>query len=110
MSGELMTTQPPLDLAEIRARLSSVKGKAYWRSLEELADTPEFHELLRREFPRQANAATALSRREFLKFTAAAPALARLAAGSSQPDDKIVPYVNPPERLIPGQPLYFASA
>src|SRR5258708_12329112 len=107
MSGELMTTQPPLDLAEIRARLSSVKGKAYWRSLEELADTPEFHELLRREFPRQANAATALSRREFLKFTAAALALAGLAACTTPPDHKIVPYFNPPARFIPRKPLYF---
>ncbi len=105
-----MTTQTSLDLAAIRARLSAVKGKAYWRSLEELAETPEFQELLRREFPRQANAATALSRRDFLKFTAAALALAGLAACSSQPPEKIVPYVKQPENLVPGKALYFATA
>jgi MoCo/4Fe-4S cofactor protein with predicted Tat translocation signal len=105
-----VTTQTSLDLAAIRARLSAVKGKAYWRSLEELAETPEFQELLRREFPRQANAATALSRRDFLKFTAAALALAGLAACSSQPPEKIVPYVKQPENLVPGKALYFATA
>ncbi|MGH8101057.1 MAG: TAT-variant-translocated molybdopterin oxidoreductase, partial [Chthoniobacterales bacterium] len=26
-------------------------GKRYWRSLEELSDTPEFREWLEREFP-----------------------------------------------------------
>jgi len=105
-----VTTQTSLDLAAIRARLSAVKGKAYWRSLEELAETPEFQELLRREFPRQANAAAALSRRDFLKFTAAALALAGLAACSSQPPEKIVPYVKQPENLVPGKALYFATA
>src|SRR5215475_8883516 len=104
-----MSTQTPLDLAIIRERLSTAKGKTYWRSLEELADTPEFQELLRREFPRQANAASALSRRDFLKFTAAALALAGLGACTSQPTEKIVPYVNQPENLIPGRPLFFAT-
>src|SRR5436190_12185207 len=101
-----MTTQPSLDLTAIRARLSAAKGKAYWRSLEELAETPEFQELLRREFPRQANAASALSRRDFLKFTAAALALAGLSACTSQPPEKIVPYVKQPEHTIPGKALY----
>src|SRR5262245_50993970 len=105
VTGEPMNVQTPLDIAAIRTRLSAVKGKAYWRSLEELAETPEFQELLRREFPRQANAATALSRRDFLKFTAAALALAGLGACTSQPSEKIVPYVNQPENLVPGRPL-----
>src|SRR5258707_8082733 len=110
-TGENMSVeQTSLDLAAIRERLTAVKGKAYWRSLEELAETPEFQAMLRREFPRQANAAFALSRRDFLKFTAAALALAGLAACSSQPTEKIVPYVNQPEKLIPGRPLYFATA
>jgi molybdopterin-containing oxidoreductase family iron-sulfur binding subunit len=106
----LMSTQTSIDLAAIRERLSTAKGKAYWRSLEELAETPEFQELLRREFPRQANAAFMLNRRDFLKFTAAALALAGLAACSSQPAEKIVPYIDQPEKLIPGKPLFFATA
>ena len=30
------------------------KGKTYWRSLNELADKPEFREFVEREFPTQA--------------------------------------------------------
>ncbi len=105
-----MNTITSVDLSAIRARISATKGKAYWRSLEELAETPEFQELLLREFPRQANAASTLSRRDFLKFTAAALALAGLASCSSQPPEKIVPYVKQPENLIPGNALYFATA
>ena len=44
----------PLDLGKIRSRLADQKGQAYWRSLEELADTPEFGEFVAKEFPRQA--------------------------------------------------------
>ena len=29
-------------------------GKKFWRSLEELADTPQFREFVEREFPQQA--------------------------------------------------------
>src|SRR5258708_36583501 len=105
-----MSDQTSIDLAVAGGRLSAVKGKADWRSLEELAETPGFQAMLRRAFPRQANAAFGLSRRDFLQFTAAALALAGLAACSSQPTEKIVPYVNQPEKLIPGRPLYFATA
>ena len=44
----------PLELSAVQAKLSALKGKQYWRSLEELAGTEEFEELLHREFPRQA--------------------------------------------------------
>src|SRR5258706_11319867 len=96
-----MSDQTSIDLAVVRERLSAVKGKAYWRSLEELAETPEFQAMLRREFPRQANAAFALSRPDFLKFTAAALALAGLAPCSRPPTQKIVPHVNQPGRVHP---------
>jgi hypothetical protein len=32
-----------LDLAAVRARLESARGRDYWRSLEDLASNPEFH-------------------------------------------------------------------
>ena len=32
----------PLDLAAIRAQLAQARGRRYWRSLEELANTAEF--------------------------------------------------------------------
>ena len=37
--------------AAIRSRLAGSEGRLYWRSLGELADTPEFREYLHREFP-----------------------------------------------------------
>ncbi len=40
-----------VDLAAIRARLTGARGLDYWRSLEQLAETPGFQELLDREFP-----------------------------------------------------------
>ena len=37
-------------------------------------------------------------------------ALAGLTACTRQPDEKIVPYVKQPEGLVPGRPLFFATA
>jgi len=49
-----------------------------------------------------------LSRRDFLSLMAASMALA--AGCKAEPPEKIVPYVRPPEELLPGTPLYFATA
>ncbi|HXF64334.1 MAG TPA: TAT-variant-translocated molybdopterin oxidoreductase [Caldilineaceae bacterium] len=104
-------SQAPLDLAAIQARLAGLNGQAYWRSLEELAETEAFQGFLYREFPRQASEWTpALSRRHFLRLMGASLALAGLTACSSRPAEKIVPYVDAPEQGVPGQPLYFATA
>ncbi|HEY2802095.1 MAG TPA: TAT-variant-translocated molybdopterin oxidoreductase [Chthoniobacterales bacterium] len=83
----------------------------YWRSLDELAQTPEFEAWLHREFPRGASEwHDALHRRDFLRLMGASLALAGLGACTKQSIEKIVPYVNRPEELVPGKPLYFASA
>ena len=34
------------DVNALRARLANAEGREFWRSLDELADTPEFNELL----------------------------------------------------------------
>ncbi|HEY5792432.1 MAG TPA: TAT-variant-translocated molybdopterin oxidoreductase, partial [Chthoniobacterales bacterium] len=82
-----------------------------WRSLEQLADTPEFREFLEREFPEEASEwPDAMSRRRFLGLMGASLALAGLSACSRQPIEKLVPYVRQPPELTPGKPLYFASA
>ena len=102
-----------LDLASIRARLQSSQGQEYWRCLEELADSEEFHKLLKQEFPQQAaGLLDGVSRRDFLKLMGASLALAGLSGcGRAAPqDEKIVPYVNQPEEIIPGRPLFFATA
>jgi len=101
----------PIDIASIRAKLAATKGQQYWRSLEELAGTKEFDEMLHREFPRQASEwPTTLDRRSFLKLMAASLALAGLSSCGVQPQEKIVPYVKMPEGLVPGVPMMFATA
>jgi MoCo/4Fe-4S cofactor protein with predicted Tat translocation signal len=100
-----------LDLEAVRARLSKAKGPEYWRSLEELTEAPEFREMLEREFPRQAGEwLDEVSRRGFLKLMSASLALAGLTACTKMPTQTIVPYVRQPEEIIPGKPLFFATA
>src|SRR6185312_7760170 len=102
-----------LTLAEVRAKLDGKTGRRFWKNLDELAETPAFHELMQEEFPRQAGAGEwvdAVSRRGFLKVMGASLALAGLAGCTKQPDEPIYPYVKQPEDLVLGKPMYFASA
>ncbi len=63
-----------------------------WRSLDELAATPEFEEMLHREFPRGASEWTnELHRRDFLLLMGSSVALAGLGACNKQSIEKIVP-------------------
>ena len=110
-----MTSQPenstPMTLDAVRAKLSSAKGKKYWRSLDELANTPEFQAAVEREFPSAAQEwIDPTSRRGFLKLMGASMALAGLAGCTKQPEEPIYPYVKAPEDLILGKPMYFATA
>ncbi|MEP6742564.1 MAG: TAT-variant-translocated molybdopterin oxidoreductase [bacterium] len=83
----------------------------YWRSLDELADTPEFREFVEREFPQQAEEWNdPFERRTFLKLMGASLALAGLSGCAFQPPEKIVPYVKQPEEEVPGKALFFATA
>ena len=104
-----------LTLPDVRERLAGARGREYWRSLEELAGTPEFRDLMEREFPRQAigwsdDEDPAEGRRNFLKLMGASLALGGLAACTRQPNEHIMPYVRQPEEIIPGRPLFFATA
>jgi MoCo/4Fe-4S cofactor protein with predicted Tat translocation signal len=100
-----------MDLSAIRSRLAGSEGRLYWRSLGELADTPEFREYLHREFPQQASEWNdPKGRRDFLKLMTASLALAGVGACTKQPPEQIVPYVRQPEEIVPGRPMFFASA
>jgi len=100
----------PLDLEALRRRLKA-GGPTFWRSLEEIAESPEFLEALRREFPREAALRSeGLDRREFVALLGASLALAGLAGCTREPAEKIVPYVRQPEGLVPGKPLVYATA
>ena len=103
--------KPRLDLAEVRQKLAGKTGKKYWRTLEEVADTPEFQLFLEDEFPNRSTLAQ-INRRDLLKFMGASLALAGLSGcrGVFLPEDKVVPYVKQPEELVPGEALFYASA
>ena len=108
----LHSTERELDA--VRARLQSARGKQFWRSLDELADTPAFHELLHREFPAGAAEMTdPVNRRTFLKLMGASLALAGLSGCTfaiQAPQEKVAPFARAPYEQVPGIPLFYATA
>src|SRR6202171_2422243 len=105
------TKKGKLDLDAARERIAETKGPEYWRSLQELAGSPDFQEMLHREFPQGASEwLDAVSRRGFLKLMGASLAMAGMTGCTKQPLEPIVPYVKQPEEIVPGRPLFFATA
>jgi molybdopterin-containing oxidoreductase family iron-sulfur binding subunit len=100
------------DLPKIRQRIADHPGSAMWRSLDEAAGSDEFREALSREFPASLKdfVADGASRRRFLQLMGASMALAGLYGCSERPSEKIVPYVRQPDQIVPGMPIYFATA
>src|ERR1700736_2445991 len=100
-----------LDLKTAPAQIAGTSGPEYWRSLEELAGSSEFQEMMHREFPKGASEwLDSVSRRGFLKLMGASLAMAGMTACTKQPLETIVPYVKQPEEVVPGRPLFFATA
>jgi MoCo/4Fe-4S cofactor protein with predicted Tat translocation signal len=105
-----MSENKTLNFTEFRARVGDLRGKDYWRSLEELSRSDVFDDFMHQEFPQQALALDkGVDRRDFMKLMGASVAMAGLAA-CAPPGETIIPYVNQPESLIPGKPLFFATA
>jgi molybdopterin-containing oxidoreductase family iron-sulfur binding subunit len=110
-----MSTQPnanaPLDPDTLRTLLEKNNGKRLWRSLEELAETPEYRAFLENEFPHDpTKEPEGVNRRDVLKWMAASAALSGLTGCTKLPEQRIVPYVHPPEEVIPGKPLFYATS
>src|SRR4051794_29955539 len=100
-----------LDPSTIRGRLAGARGPHFWRSLEELAGSEAFQDYLRREFPSQSSVwGDPGSRRQFLRLMGASLALAGVSGCAFQPPEYITPYVRAPEEIVPGQPLFYATA
>lgn len=87
-------------------------AKKYWRSAEQLSNSPEFRRWVESEYPEGAAELElmkdSLSRRKFLTIMAASFALAGLSA-CRRPVEKIVPYVKQPEEVVPGIANYYAT-
>lgn len=96
-------------------RPAYTRGKEIWTSLEELAASPELEEYLKREFaPGAEKPPAGLSRRRFLQLMGASLALAGITGcgrkvGLPGGRSVLLPYVKPPEELVPGRPVYFAT-
>jgi molybdopterin-containing oxidoreductase family iron-sulfur binding subunit len=108
-----------LDLNAVREKIdfatahdaAEKTGPEYWRSLEELAGSEDFQEALHREFPKGASEwLDTVSRRGFLKVMGASLGLAGMTGCVRLPFEPIVPYVRQPEGVIPGRPMFYASA
>jgi MoCo/4Fe-4S cofactor protein with predicted Tat translocation signal len=110
MSDQDEVPSVPVTLLRRRSSASS-EARGHWRSLEELAQSDHFRAVLEREFPENASEwDDPEGRRHFMKMMGASLALAGLAGCTRQPEEKIVPYVQAPEELVPGRPLLFATA
>jgi len=91
------------------AATPAVTGPEYWRSLDQLADTPEFRTWVEREFPDDAAAVLdGNSRRTMLKIMAASFGLAGLAA-CSRPEYRLAPQARGREDYIPGAAYNYTS-
>jgi len=100
-----------LDRAAVEQHLARTSGPEYWRSLEELAGSPEFREMMHREFPKGASEwLDSVSRRGFLQLMGASLAMAGMTGCTKLPLEPIVPYVRQPEQLVPGRPQFYATA
>ncbi len=112
LEAERRTSTPArLSRASVEAQIVQTSGPEYCRSLEELAGTPEFREMLHREFPKGASEwVESVSRRGFLQLMGASLALAGMTGCTKLPLEPIVPYVKQPEDVIPGRPMFYATA
>ncbi|MEM7166517.1 MAG: TAT-variant-translocated molybdopterin oxidoreductase [Planctomycetota bacterium] len=89
-------------------------GKEYWRSLDDLADTPEFQRFVAKEFPQLTpELVSTTSRRSFLKIMGASFALAGMAGATGcirWPEEKIVPFAKRPADTVLGRPVMYATS
>ena len=102
----------PVDARTFRAKLEGQSGKQYWRSLEELADTPEFREFLFDEIPQHTRSFDILSmdRRRFLTLAGASLALAGLSGCRWLPAKKVVPAAEQSEDRTISIPNIYATS
>ncbi len=85
-------------------------NQTYWRSLEQLAATPEYQELAAKEFPAGDEVNwTESSRRRFLQLVGASVALAGASSCYWQ-KETIAPFNDRPEGRVPGQARHFATS
>jgi MoCo/4Fe-4S cofactor protein with predicted Tat translocation signal len=94
----------------------NLRGRDYWRSLEQLAAGPEYEAKFAQEFhgyePDQFTGSdVSVSRRSFMKIMGAAMGLAGLTLTGCRrwPEQQITPHAHQPEGFNPGVPVHYAT-
>lgn len=100
----MKTIPPPCPVPDV--------GPKYWRSLDQLADKPEFRQWVEREFPAGASELTdPVTRRSFVKLMSASFLLAGFGlTGCRRPVENIYPFSKMPENYVHGVPKFFATS
>ncbi len=100
----MKTIPPPCPVPDV--------GPKYWRSLDHLADTPEFRQWAEREFPSGASQlADPVTRRSFVKLMSASFLLAGVGlTGCRRPVENIFPFSKMPEGYVHGVAKFYATA
>src|SRR5438270_13950138 len=102
-------TRTPLDFEAIAGKLRQEGGERLWRSLDEVACTPEYEAFLHDEFPNDPgqepetaaqSSKRGLNRRQVLKLMAASAALSGLTGCTKLPTRKIVRYAHAHDEMI----------
>ncbi|MCW8137651.1 MAG: TAT-variant-translocated molybdopterin oxidoreductase [Planctomycetota bacterium] len=90
----------------------AASSNQYWRSLDELADTPEFRQYVEAEFPSRAQELVdPLSRRRFLQVMGASLALAGTGCDFIRwPKENILPFAARPQHRDPGTTVSYATS
>jgi len=85
------------------------RSKMYWKSIEDKDNSKELNSFIENEFPAgTVELAETMTRKKFLSLMGASMAMAGLV-GCRKPVQKILPYIQAPEEIIPGIPNYYAS-
>ena len=102
---------PPMKTIPIHRPIPET-GPRYWRSLDELADTPAFRQWAEREFPAGASEMSdPLTRRNFVKLMSASFLLAGFGlTGCRKPVENIYPFSKMPEGYVHGVAKFYATS
>ena len=95
------------DLIPLEALTAKKPARRQWRTL---ADYEGIAPPEEEDFSEEGVEISDRSRRRFIALMAGSLALAGLTGCTRQPVEAIMPYVEPPEDVIPGRPKYYATA
>lgn len=99
-----------IELPIVDAQEARQPTQRFWKSLAHLQGDPAFQEIAQHEFmPGVTEQPGGATRRQFLQLMGASMAMAGLAA-CRRPVENVMPYARKPEEIIPGIPLFYATA